>query len=67
MVNGKYTKKVRGAIDKYWRENHHPPTLRDIMTICNINSTSHTRYIVQRFSDVRIAKNGRIIPEWVDK
>ena len=67
MVNGKYTLKVRTAIDEYWRVNHHPPTIRDLMSMCDLPSTSHTRYIVKSFSDVRLAKHGRIIPEWVDK
>lgn len=67
MVKGKYTIKVRSAIDEYWRINHCPPSIRDLMDVCNLPSSSHTHKIVKSFDDVRISERGRIIPEWVDK
>jgi hypothetical protein len=57
---------VRSAIDRFWRENHYPPTVRDLMRMTGISSTSAVRYHLVKLADVRIAKRGRIIPKWVD-
>jgi hypothetical protein len=67
MVKGKYTAKVIYAINQFWQKNHYPPTTRDIMEICEIPSTSHTRVIVKSLDNIRLAKHGRIIPKWVDE
>lgn len=57
---------VRAAVDRFWQENHYPPTTRDIMRMTGISSTSLVRYYVERIPGIRIANHGRIIPEWVD-
>ncbi len=64
MVNGKYARSIRKAIDEFWRKNSFPPTIRDLMAMCGVPSTSHVAYIVRRFDDVRIVR-GHIIPKWV--
>jgi hypothetical protein len=57
--------KVKQAIDKFWLENHYPPTIRDLKAMTGYASTSTIVYHVSRLSGTRIT-NGRIIPLWVD-
>ncbi len=63
----KYDAKMKVAIDVFWRQNKYPPTLRDLMAIVGISSTSVCRYVLRHIEGVRIAKNGRVIPLWVDQ
>ena len=63
---GKYEAKVKSVVDKFWIENKFPPTLRDIMGMTGIPSTSVCRYVVRNINGIRIARNGRVIPLWVD-
>lgn len=63
----KYDAKMKAAIDVFWRQNKYPPTLRDLMAIVGISSTSVCRYVLRHIEGVRIAKNGRVIPLWVDQ
>ena len=63
---GKHDIKTKKAINDFWIENKYPPTLRDIMKLTNITSTSVCRYVVHKMKGIRISKNGRIIPLWVD-
>lgn len=58
---------MKAAIDVFWRQNKYPPTLRDLMAIVGISSTSVCRYVLRHIEGVRIAKNGRVIPLWVDQ
>ena len=58
---------ITAAIDRFWWENHYPPTTRDLMRMTGISSTSVVRYHVRKLPGVRIAKYGRIIPKWVDE
>jgi len=62
----KYDAKMKVAIDVFWQQNKYPPTLRDLMKIVGISSTSVCRYVIRHLDGVRIAKNGRVIPLWVD-
>ena len=62
----KYDAEMKVAIDVFWRQNKYPPTLRDLMHIVGISSTSVCRCVIRRLDGVRIAKNGRVIPLWVD-
>ena len=63
----KYDAKMKVAIDVFWRQNKYPPTLRDLMAIVGISSTSVCRYVLRHIEGIRIAKNGRVIPLWVDQ
>lgn len=64
----KYSREeIRKIIDDFWRENHYPPSLRDIMQVSGIKSTFSCRYIVRSLPDIRITKNGHPIPKWVDQ
>jgi len=65
-MSGKYSTQTKSAIDKFWRENKFPPTIRDIMNMVGIPSSSHCRYILKNLEGVRLARNGRVIPLWVD-
>ena len=66
-MSGKYDAKMKVAIDVFWRQNKYPPTLRDLMKIVGISSTSVCSYVLRKIEGVRIAKNGRVIPLWVDQ
>jgi hypothetical protein len=66
LKNAERRAAVRTAVDRFWMENHYPPTTRDLMAMTGISSTSVVRYYVTRLSGVRMAKYGRIIPLWVD-
>jgi hypothetical protein len=57
---------VKDAIDRFWIENHYPPTIRDLMEMTGVTSTSVMTYYIKRLPEIRVAKYGRIIPVWVD-
>lgn len=65
-MGSKYSAQTKFAIDKFWRENKFPPTIADIMSMVGIPSSSHCRYILKNLEGVRLARNGRVIPLWVD-
>lgn len=67
MINHERRAQLRAAIDRFWRENHYPPTTRDLMRMTGISSTSVVRYYLERLPEIRIANHGRIIPKWVDE
>jgi len=58
--------RMRAAIDRFWMDNHYPPTIRDLMEIVGITSTSVASYYIKRLPEVRQSEHGRIIPQWVD-
>ena len=45
----------------------HPPTLRDLMGMTGITSTSFMRYITHRLPGIRITAGGHPVPDWVDQ
>jgi hypothetical protein len=57
---------VKAAIDKFWVDNHFPPTIRDLQQMTGISSTSTVAYYLKRLPEIRMARWGRIIPSWVD-
>ena len=57
---------IKTAVDKFWEEHHYPPTIRDLMKMTGISSTSVAKYYMERVPGVRFAEHGRIIPLWVD-
>jgi len=67
MENPKWWSQVSDAIDKFWQDNHYPPTLRDLMGMTGITSTSFMRYITHRLPGIRITAGGHPVPDWVDQ
>jgi hypothetical protein len=68
-TKGKWDIVFAKALDDYWRENHFPPTLRDLMKGSGVTSTSVATYYLKRmvrFGLIRITRYGRPIPLWVD-
>jgi hypothetical protein len=61
---GKYDRKVRKEIDIFWRDNHYPPTVRHLMAVCGVPSTSQVFRIMRGFKDVEIVR-GHPIPQWI--
>ena len=66
-MKGKYTEKVRRSIDIFWLENKFPPTLKDLMEMAGVPSKSHCWAIVGSLENVRLTRDGRPIPLWVEK
>jgi hypothetical protein len=65
--NRKYEySKIEAAITDLWLTNHYPPTLRQIMKVAKISSTSVCKYIIEHLDNVRTV-DGHVIPRWVDK
>lgn len=64
------TETVRQELDRYWEEHCRPPTIRELMELCDINSTSHVKYHLDILCQMgRISlKNGSrgAIPLWVE-
>lgn len=58
---------VSKNIDDFVRENGYPPTIRDVMRISDISSTSVARYILERLTEdgVLVKRNTHFIPQWV--
>ena len=58
-------------INRYWRENFAPPSIRDIKDSCKVSSTSVVNYILDRHAEsygVIFKHNGKsrsITPLWV--
>jgi len=65
---GKYNDAVLSAIDDYWKENYHPPTIRKLMDMAGIPSTSHTASILRKLKSgglIELFGNAHPIPKWV--
>ena len=68
MANKYSYQKIKNSIDSFWKKNKFSPTIRDIMEINGISSTSVTTYILRNKIDgVRFARHGKVIPLWVDE
>ena len=64
---GKHEDAIREALDDFWAKNCYPPTLRDLMRICNVPSTSIVTYTLKK-----LERRGHIylcqshpVPKWV--
>lgn len=64
---GKWDREIQDALDDFWQENHYPPSGRELMDLTGCTSTSIIKFTLMRIPGVRIADNGKAIPEWVDK
>ena len=65
----KYTDAISKAIDDYWKENHCPPTLDDLMHRTTITSRNHCSMVVAQIitdGGFRYDAHGKPIPQWVD-
>lgn len=66
------TEAVRQAIDQYWAINFRAPTLREIMTLANLSSTSSAAAYIDRLreegyllGDLQDYTARAAVPEWV--
>lgn len=66
-MKSQYFSGARMAIDNFWRKNHCPPTIRDIMDLSGIPSTSMVVKICKYLPGIRCTETGKYIPEWVDE
>ena len=69
---GKYDKKCREFLDKYWGDNHFSPSFREIGEACGIGSTNTVSNVVDRvarmYGYVKVERQGRVVsitPKWV--
>jgi hypothetical protein len=64
--SGKWKQPVLNELNRFWKTNHYPPTLRDLMEVTGISSTSVCRFVLLGLDDVRLTEFGHPIPKWVD-
>lgn len=65
--DGQYDAAVIAAIDKYWREHYCSPSIRDVMQMTGVKSTSHMLYILDKLGGqgkILQPKRG-VTPVWV--
>ncbi|NIQ88658.1 MAG: hypothetical protein GWN93_06085 [Deltaproteobacteria bacterium] len=64
--------KVSDALDSYWHQHHIAPTVREVMFLTGINSSSMVSLAYEKLAhrgEVRMLGKGRAraaIPAWVD-
>jgi SOS-response transcriptional repressor LexA len=64
--DGKHDRKVIAFLNSYWKHQFQPPTLREIMTACDISSTSVIAYTLRRLErDGKIITARGAVPVWV--
>jgi hypothetical protein len=67
MPHSKYEENIKTFINKYWKENFKPPTIRDISRGCGISSSSVISYALNAMGHAGDGKSKNIIPDWVKK
>ena len=68
-MSGMYDNDIQDAIDEFWRENHCPPTVRVLMEMCDVSSTSVVYKALRRLArqgDI-VLRKARAIPKWVSE
>ena len=70
MSNPAITETVRLELDRYWEKHCRPPTIRELMDICELNSTSYVKdhlEILCEMGWISLKKGSRgAIPSWVE-
>lgn len=64
---GVWTRPVTEAIDRYWKENAFPPTMRDVMNMTGISTKSIVQYEYRRLAEQGVIDiiDGKPRPRWV--
>ena len=66
-MTGLYDYAILDAIDKFWREDCYPPTIRVLMEMSGATSTSVVWKALRRLAKQKhiVLRNARPIPFWV--
>ena len=70
VVQSRYKSKVVACIDKFWKEHHYSPSIRDICRQCGVPSTSYVRQVLTSLQEEgMLSMTGSvarsIVPRWV--